>query len=315
MKRGLKELILKLLLFLLPIAFFYGWIEIKAREIPNSYRLKKQMIESRMDSIRILVLGSSNTYKAIDPALFSCKGFNLANSSQTLFYDDKLCLKYISRLPQLKAVIMNFSFISFFFEISDTPDNWRDYFYFHYYGIRHPGMNLVDPKTFSYAALYSRIILSDFIFHRLDTTKQTGDIQSSGWEKAPVAEDPLTISDSAGSARLKFHMTLIDRKNVARNIGYLNELISELKKRNIKVFLVTSPVCETYYKFVDPSMDRENHVIINGLCKKYDLRYFDYFRDDRFGKEDFFDNDHLNRNGAEKFSSILDKDIVSGVCR
>jgi len=315
MKQGVKELLLKIALVLLPVAFFYGWIEIKAREIPNSYRLKKELIESQLDSIRILVLGSSNTYKAIDPALFSCRGFNLGNSSQSLYYDNRLCLQYIDRLPQLKAVIINFAFISLFFELNESPDGWRDYFYYHYYGIRHPELNLIDPRTFSYTALYSRIVLSDFIFHRLDTKKQTGDIQSSGWEKAPLLEDPTILSDPVGSARLKFHMTLINRRNLTRNINYLEELISKLKKRNIGVFLVTSPVCETYYKFVDPAMDRENHEIINTICRKYDLRYFDYFRDDRFSKEDFYDNDHLNWIGAEKFSKILDKDIVSNICQ
>ena len=35
-----------------------------------------------------------------------------------------------------------------------------------------------------------------------------------------------------------------------------------------------------------------------------------YLRDERFTTEDFFNIDHLNRRGAEKFSRILNEDVV-----
>jgi hypothetical protein len=54
---------------------------------------------------------------------------------------------------------------------------------------------------------------------------------------------------------------------------------------------------------------------MNDLCLKYNAEYFDYFKDSRFTKGDFYDNDHLNYIGAGKFSRILDQDIVSKICQ
>ncbi len=315
MKQGLKTLLLKLLLFLVSVCLFFIWIEYEARQIPNSYSQKKKLIESQLDSIKILVLGSSNGYKDVDPAQFTCKGFNFCNSSQTLFYDSRLCLKYIDRLPQLTGVIIIFSHISLHFELTGTPDNWRGYFYYRYFGIRHPSVSLFDPKAFSYTALYSRIAISDFIFQRLDLKNQMGDIQPSGWEKAPLPGDPDIISDSVAFSRLKFHLTLIKQKNLSLNVRYLEEMLSELRKRNIEVYFITPPVSETYYRFINPDLDEENRRIINDLCLKYNVEYFDYFRDRRFTKGDFYDNDHLNYKGAEKFSKILNRDFISGICK
>jgi len=314
MKPDIREFFIKLFLFMMPLCLIFIYIEYRSQKIPNSYSQKKKMIENQSDSINILVLGSSNAYKDIDPEYFSCKGLNFGNSSQTLFYDMRLCLKYLGYLPRLKGVIISLSYISFYFELNETPDGFRDYFYFHYYGIRHPSLNLLDPKTFCYTALYTRNMIIDNLINPLEIKKEIGDIQPNGWERAPLPENPGSISDSSGIKRLRFHETLINPKNRALTIQYLDELIGILKKRNIAVYLVTPPVCETYFKWINPLIDKANHNITSDLCRKFGITYLDYFRDPRFTKDDFYDNDHLNYLGAKKLSCILDQDIVMKIC-
>ncbi len=47
--------------------------------------------------------------------------------------------------------------------------------------------------------------------------------------------------------------------------------------------------------------------------QKYNLGYYNYLKDDRFSAEDFFDSDHLNTRGAEKFSRLLRDEIIENM--
>ena len=42
------------------------------------------------------------------------------------------------------------------------------------------------------------------------------------------------------------------------------------------------------------------------LCKKHDIEFWDYSINNDFIKNEFFNPDHLNKKGAERFSKILD---------
>lgn len=311
----MKKFLIRILVFLLPFIIFFGWLEIKARQLPNTYALKKRNIEKQFDSVHILVLGSSHAFDDIDPEWFSCPGFNFANSSQSLFHDSQLLLKYSDKIPQLKAVIFTISYFTFWFDMKDLPESWRDYFYFHYYGIRHPSLKETDIKYYSYAALYTRGFLKDMIFNTINKENEFGDIKLNGWNKVQSTDDISEISDKTGKERIKFHNSIIHRNHLSGNIGYLETILKKLNDRNIQVIFVIPPVYKTYSKFADTSIMAENRRIISGLCKKFNARFFDYFSDPRFTKEDFMNNDHLNWMGAKKFSLILDSDFVAKVCR
>jgi hypothetical protein len=292
----------------------FSWIEYQARRLPNSYEQKKRSFESQRQSIKILVLGSSHASKGINPAFFSCTGFNFSNSSQSLYHDTQLCLKYIDELPQLKGVIIDISYISLYYDLKDTPEKWREYFYYHYFGIKRPSLDLCDPKAFTYTALYTRGFITDLVLCKIDPKKEFGDIQPTGWERAPHPADSSVISDSAGFQRATFHNSLIIKQNFISNCGYLEEMIRLLQKRKITVCLVSLPVYKTYSKYINPDIEKQNHQYIEGLCQKYGTEYYDLSAYASFTKEDFSDNDHLSISGAEKISRILDELIISRLC-
>jgi hypothetical protein len=311
----MKKFLIRVLVFLLPFVIFFGWIEIKARQLPNTYALKKRNIEKQLDSIHILALGSSHAFDDIDPEWFSCRGFNFANTSQSLFHDSQLCLKYSDQMPRLKAVIFVISYFTFWFEMQDLTEGWRDYFYYHYYGIRYPSLEKTDIKYYSFAALYTKTFLKDMILNKIDYPYTFGDIQVNGWQKIESVGDSNEINDKAGEERVKFHTSIIRREHLSENIGYLEPVLKKLNDRNIQVIFVIPPVYKTYSKYADTSIMAENRRIISGLCKKFNARFFDYFSDPRFTRENFMNNDHMNRTGAKKFSLILDSDFVAKVCR
>ena len=310
----MRRFFIRFMIILLPFLVVFLVIEYKASQLQNSYAQKKHSLREQAQTINILVLGSSHAFDDINPVFFSCKGYNLSNKSQSLFYDTRLCLNYLDRLPHLRGVIITVSYFSLFYELNDLPEGWRDYFYYRYFGIRYPSLDLSDPKIFSYTALYTRDFISAMVFSKLNNKDEFGDIQPNGWKKVPAPADSNAISDSTGHEHALFHNSMVRMKNLKANVRYLRELLTELHKRNIRVCFVTTPVYQTYSRYLNPFILQANQNIIRGLCREFNAGHFNYFNDPRFLKSDFSDNDHLNIAGAEKFSRILDRDFVSKTC-
>jgi hypothetical protein len=310
----MKRLFFRLLMILLPFLVVFLVIEFKASRLPNSYAQKKKGLEDQAREVNVLVLGSSHAFDDINPDYFSCKGYNLANVSQSFYYDSRLCMEYIDRLPRLKSVIITVSYFSLFYEMNDLPEGWREYFYYRYFGIRHPLLDGTDPRIFSYTALYTRDFISSMLASKVDSKNEFGDIQPNGWKKVNAPTESFAVSDSTGRKLALFHHSLIRMQNLDPNLRYLREMLSELRKRNIRVCFVMTPAWPTYSDYLQPFIQRANRSVIHELSGEYGAVFLDYLNDVRFRKSDFADNDHLNANGAEKFSRILDRDFVSNSC-
>ena len=61
-----------------------------------------------------------------------------------------------------------------------------------------------------------------------------------------------------------------------------------------------------YISFLDTAVMRKNNRVAEILCKKYNMEFWDYAIDHDFIKYEFFNPDHLNKKGAERFSKMLD---------
>ena len=78
----------------------------------------------------------------------------------------------------------------------------------------------------------------------------------------------------------------------------------------MKVLIVTTPVCSTYYDCVDSAQ----YALMIETCEHLDdqyeyVQYLNLFKDSRFVEDDFHDSDHLATEGAAKLTKILDEYI------
>ncbi len=310
MKTGSKKFIIKGLIFIIPVFIILGLIEYKLYQIPNGYNKKRALLESQLDSLEVLVLGSSQALHGINPAYFSLKGFNVANNSQSLYYDTQIALKYIDRMKRLKCVVVNISYFSLWNQLEDLPEDWRDSFYYYFWDIKYPGLKILNAKNYSLIMLYGTQNALQYTAERfhVDLTEH---MSPNGWIKTDTLPNNPQISDESGRKRVEFHDKIRHQKRFTENIALLENFISECKKRKVDVTFVMTPVYETYYRYANPEVIRKNKLALNKLCKKYGCRYFNYFIDPRFTIKDFNDNDHLNFMGARKFSTLLNNDFIS----
>ncbi|MCP4652141.1 MAG: hypothetical protein GY858_02000 [Candidatus Omnitrophica bacterium] len=307
-----RKLIKPIAIYLLPTIAIITFFEVGLRKVLNTYNKRKIVFEKNIADYQILVLGSSHAFRGINPALFRHKGFNLANASQTLYYDLEIVKKYIDRMPALKMVLINVDFLSFEFDLDKSQEYWRCFFYEKHLNIPLESNNhRFDIKRFSLADMYGRKRSLGFFLKgfNVDLAKSVAD--DGFMAKDITHNDRNLISTFSGKKRADYHRQFcLGITDPSENIAYLEELIKLLKDHDVTPVIMTIPTFITYYQNFS---EGERAFITNtakAIGKKYSVNYFDYLKDPRFIISDFYDNDHLCHHGANKFSRIINQEIL-----
>jgi len=305
--KNVNKILINIFYFFLPLIVILGYLEYQLRNhhFNSSYAAKKFLLEQQLDSIETVVLGSSESFNGIDPSYFSTKTFNLANVSQTLFYDKLITLKYLPQMPNLKHVIINISYFSFFYQLEDIEEKWRTDYYNLYYQIKSQRNKNFTLNNYSYLSVYQLKHSIELAFNQFKD-KDAVTILRNGYQPKYKSE---LINDSSGLARVSIHHHEIFEQRRIEIVKELEDFVMQLKKKNIKIIFITTPVYNTYSKFCNPKIIKQNSAFINQLCSKYQTKYFNYFTDSSFIKADFFDNNHLNYLGAKKLSIKINEDL------
>ncbi|QRX65021.1 hypothetical protein JS578_02885 [Dysgonomonadaceae bacterium zrk40] len=87
----------------------------------------------------------------------------------------------------------------------------------------------------------------------------------------------------------------------------LHQFIRFLKERNIRPILFSSPTYREYNRHLESAQTARNLHDIGTICREHDIPYWRYDNDERFTRDDFFNPDHLNKQGAAKLSRILNE--------
>ncbi len=301
----MKLLFIKFILFLLPLLILLGAIEYETSQIPNSYNLKKNCVEKNLDKLELLILGNSQPYYDINPTIISRNSCNLANSNQDFYYDNKLLEMYLSRLNNLKTVIIPISYFSFSTRLEDGDEYWRKYFYSYFLNIE-PLKKDYDLKNYSLIALYTPKTTRGFILHGFKVNL-VDNVTENGWFQA--IKD-LSKSSNNGVIRAHLHTKSMNQNIINFNQQILESTILKLRQRNIQVVLITTPASSNYYQNIDKDYYQKMQESVNAVSRKFNLYYLNYFKDQRFNEKSFADSsDHLTKNAAQQFSQILKNDL------
>jgi len=245
----------------------------------------------------------------INPEFFRKKTFNLSNISQSLYYDIQLTMKYIDKMPELKHVIISTSYFSLGMNLNDGIESWRAYYYSQYWDINAPDLDKFNIKNYSKIFLYTTDSSLVFLRNGFKTNLTEG-LMQNGYYSVDTSGHKKFLTDDFGHYRADFHNRFFKFNRVAENVKGLELFLSELKKRNIKFVIISIPVNNYYKKYVDSTLLMKNNDLLTNICMKHQCDYLDFFDDKRFSQDDFYDNDHLNFIGAEKFSRILNDEMM-----
>ena len=304
----LKIFFLKLLIILISIALVVGFFEYNLAKIPTSYNIKKSNIEKEASEIQVLILGSSDAIGGINPAFFSKEAFNMADSSQSLYYDLKIFSKYSSQLKNLRVLIIPVTYLSLQYNFDESLESWRSFFYDRTYGIpQRKKSRWIDVRAHSLFALYGQ---QRSLFYALKGFKMNlaPDIFENGYQKID-GSNIASLNESGGKLAVDIHESEMDPQYFSENVDYLNQMIRIAKEINATPVIVTPPVSHFYSANIDKNVYMQMVSTIEEISRQQKVKYLNYFYDSHFSIEDFLDPHHVNSMGAEKFTKILDKEI------
>ena len=297
----IRRFIYKVLLFALPLLLIAGSAEwLVCTRVQNPYRYKHEFLSAHSAEIDTLILGSSHTYYGIVPSEIGRHTFNAANVSQNCEYDLAILQNY--DFPNLKCVILPVSYFTFFDPPLEEGDEWNFAVnYKIYMGIdKHPDLSKYNFEIFRFdifkqktkTIFHPKPLSCDSLGHGLEYTLENRDPE---WEKTGETAATRHTADDFGNVGVQMH--------------YASELIGYCRQKGISVTLITTPAWVTYRSRLDPDQFRRFRLLADRLAQLADTQWHDYMSDTRFTADDFYDADHLNTDGAVKFSRILKEDI------
>lgn len=295
-----------MLIYIIPIMTILGYSEIKLRAVPNDYSYKHEWMTNNYSSVRILNLGSSHGYFGIKPEYFSQSAFNLAFSSQSLKYDEFLYNAYATQCDSLSYLIVPVSYFSMRSHLETGIEGWRTKGYCIYMGCDfHQNEPFYNLEIMSKDKLLS---IFDVIFDRISFVS----CDTLGCGTSYKMEYRNKDWSSTGETACERHTYPNNKKIVGENIEYLQHIIADCQKRDIKVILLTTPTYHTYYEMLELVQLEEMESICNNLDDQYKhVVYLNWLKHDQFNEDDFFDADHLNEFGARKLTKMLDEYMLN----
>jgi len=299
--------LIRLLLFLLLPAGAWVWLEIRVAHIPNSYNTKRTYFEKSMGNVETLILGPSHALFGVNPADLRGVVFNLSQINQSVYYDQALLLKYLDRMPHLQQILWCIPSTSLWQSLDLTPDYWRDYFYFHFWDLNSPYISWKSPMRYSYVALYGTDKVLEYLGKGL-RVNLSDTIDEHGWLHAHGNSDSL--GEGPGRRHAALHSTYFAHEAAYRdNRRRLHEMLELCRSKKIRMILFECPLLPYYKDHLNPKMIAQTRQVLEEMSRQYHIPYLDYSSDSVFHAADFYDDDHLNVGGANKFTPLLQQGI------
>jgi len=260
----------------------YGFMFSRMKEIKST------------NNIEILFLGSSHTYRGFDSRIFKKAGFvtfNMGSSNQSPFQTELLLKRYLKKVnPRIIIYEISPDALS-----TDGVESTLDVFAndkndLYSICLLFKQMNVKVCNTFIYAIYKDVFSLND------------------EYNESIIKEDDLYVKGGFVQKELKFFKNI----NYCRNNIKINEsqfksfekIINLIKSNKINLFLIQAPITKSLY------MSRIDNKRFDEKIKKYG-NYFNFNELFLFDDSlDFYDSEHLNQKGVEKFNKLIIENII-----
>ena len=302
----MKKFLCKILIYiflLLAIVLVINALFIQVERTHDLYGIDA-FLKGVPNNIQICNFGSSHGQYGFNytdlKEKYTC--FNFALASQSYLYDYKILQNYKDKIQKGAYVFIPVSYFSFF----GIPETQEAGF---------AGKNSRYYKFLPANLIEEYDLISDIFINYFPALIPNNIITYV--EKLYKSNKNLS-EKSVDNAETRYYGHIVYGKfdaNGKRIYNYeaietLYKIIEVLKEREARIILITTPFTREYNDCVrkgDPDFFREFHAVIDEIVKKTGVEYYDYSDDERYTNDHsiFVDADHLNENGARKFTNDL----------
>lgn len=316
----MRNFLTKILLFLtLPLVLILT-SDFLIRNQNTLYKEKYEGAKKALDSIEVLILGNSHATYGVNPEAFDLYAYNLANLGQSFYFDKRITLSLLPGMKQLKYVFISIDYHTLAF----TSQFNRDYWSYYGNGIKYKDTNYIladiSPTLFGYtpkvafAMLKNRYLnLFKYGDNIVDFEVENGVDMYKPAVKGFVTfegRDTFNFHHEAYEYSSNWYTDVIDNSNEKEEIlEDLEDFIEILLREGVTPILFTTPTFTVYNTYLNSSYIEDNIRESKLIAEKYEIEYWDFHNSAKFHIEDFYDMEHLNREGALKFSAMLNDSI------
>jgi len=261
-------------------------------------------LSKEQNNVTTLILGASQNKRAINPKYLNQSALNMAHSRQDYWIDYQILKEMNTRLPSLEKVVISSTVRHFESPIGRKTWQLRPL-------LLHYDINLLDKKTYFKDRF---LFLSNPRFYKIKLQKYYIDgyrpiISELGYvyddENSPFNElnrEPLRIKNN-----FLDRYPRLDKRNMQLNISGFLKIVQLCKEKNLKLIITSTPTLDIYTESIDTLIiKRRDSILKETVGQHNNIRLFNEESTDFYKAEDFFDYNHLNSKGAEKFTKKLD---------
>lgn len=273
----------------------------------------KAYIENVPEGIDICNFGDSQGYYGFnyDDYIDDYTCFNFSLPSQSMTYNYRILKNYQNNIKSDATVYINISYVSCWGRREESASDFQSKNQRYYRFLQKEYIKGYDAGTDFLVNYLPALAVSPQTLIRTVTNMEGGGGGVNTWDHVTCETNAITH----GMARYRSHVAGNVNEDGTRiinkeEISAVYDMIELCRKIGAEPVLITTPYLAEYIEAVkknDPKFYDDYYGVINDIVKNTDVRYYDYQCDDRFvSRYDlFFNTDHLNRDGAKKFTSVL----------
>jgi hypothetical protein len=297
----MKKLILKIVkLSIIPVLvlLLIGLYQEQDRVVT----LKRQLFEQYKGKVQCLITGTSHTLNGINPTLLPIKTLNLAEDGKPVELDMEIIEKNLNQLPHLQYVIFPVDYFTFYF--TGLHEESAAKLYHHW--------NLKDGFIKSYTFKRYHALTCGFLLNEHNTLDQYDTIMGYRAEFEDLSKaDPDYRLHKYQRKIIDWNTYWIDTSSAGKIYKRFEGFISMLQQKQIQTILVTMPVCQQFYSYLDTNLVKKNNQLINNLLHNTRAKYINLQNYPSLAADSlFFDIDHLNDKGATIATAIIKDSII-----
>ncbi len=299
-------------LFFVPVIIIYCILEILASNLPINYKIAGEYLNKNSNKIELLALGSSQVKCGFNPEFSHKPAINLASTSQHHKEDFLILQGTIDRLPSLKYVLLEVSYLHL--ELPYHPnDYWKNNIYLKYYNVNAFERRTYFKDKFVYLSnprFYSAKLKDYYLFKNdkeqlnefgFDTNRFYGSFNKLDYDTLKIRNKYFKIHTKENIEVFKTNTT------------YLFKMLDYMQSKNLNVIICTVPLYKTYLKKRNPNVVRRRDSVLSVIKKKYSNVVLLNEETDtiQFTVKDFLNQNHLNPDGAKKFTTLVNQKLDS----
>lgn len=273
-------------------------IELFYRLVPNNYSEKQSKISEIKENIKVLISGNSHALYGLNPEHIELPSYNLAQVSQTLYFEELLLQKHLPEFKNLKYLILNISYFTLSQRDFTAEDIFRRYYYNAYMDITDPEMTPWDPKRYSLSLTREWKHTWRFMKEAIKNGTLVK-CNKNGFGNDYINQNTSLTEENIRQLCIRHEDGLIDFSGNLKRLKRISELC---KNQNIQLLLVSLPVSASYYQ----QMNIQKWQLMTESLEEFAFStgslYFNLLQFDGLEQDSFYDPDHLNQKGAEKIS-------------